>query len=167
MYSEGPSEGKKTVTCTSEIFCSLTGTVNHYYRKELLLWLEVTQAGLLGWHKGSQHVFWPLLLAPSATITKTVAWASTWPLSLALEGNHKHMCIRVRVHTHITVHESWPRFPMRVLACHLTKPNNSSEQMPGFQGQTDGWAKWLWIRITLLTHKGSLGFWLSGCYVFR
>ncbi len=73
MYSEGPSEGKKTVTCTSEIFCSLTGTVNHYYRKELLLWLEVTQAGLLGWHKGSQHVFWPLLLAPSATITKTVA----------------------------------------------------------------------------------------------
>lgn len=53
---------------------------------------------------------------------------------------------------------------MRVLACHLTNPNNSSEQMPGFQGQTDGWAKWLWIRITLLTHKGSLGFWLSGCY---
>lgn len=89
--------------------------------------------------------------------------ASLWPLK-AITNN---MCNCVCVHTHITVHESWPRFPVRVLACHLTKPNNSSEQMPGFQGQTDGWAKWLWIRITLLTHKGGLGFWLSGCYVFR
>lgn len=70
----------------------------------------------------------------------------------------------VYVSKHTTVHESWPRSPMRVLACHLTKLNNNSEQMPGFQGQTDGWAKWLWTRITLPTHKGSLGFWLSGCY---
>lgn len=61
------------------------------------------------------------------------------------------------------MHESWPRSPMTVLACHLTKPNNSGEQMPGFQGQTDGRTAWLWIRITLLTHKGRLGLWLSAC----
>ena len=149
-------------------FSSLdSDSISQFPWKELLLWLEVTQACLLGWHKGSRHVSWPLLRPLQATLTKTVTWASIWPFSLALKGNNKHMRTRVCVHTHITVHESWPRFPMRVLACHLTKPNNSSEQMPGFQGQTDGWAKWLWIRITLLTHKGSLGFWLSGCYVFR
>lgn len=143
---------------TLNVLFSDSDSVHHNPRTELLLWLEVTQTGLLGWHKGSQHVFWLLLLLPPATITKTVAWASTWPFSLALGGNHRDMCTHVCVHTHITVHVSWSRFPMRVLACHLTKPNNSSEQMPGFQGQTDGWAKWHWIRITLLTHKGSLGF---------
>lgn len=170
MYSEGPSQGESaTKNWPAPLKSSIVWQwlCKPWPSKELLLWLEVTQAALLGWHKGSQYVFWPMVLLPHATFTKTVAWASIRPLSLALEGTHKHMCARVYVQTHTNVHESWPRSPMRVLACHLTKPNNSSEQMPGFQGQTDGWAKWLWIRITLLTHNGSVGSWLSRCYVFR
>lgn len=75
-------------------------SVHNYPSTELLLWLEVTQTGLLGWHKGSQHVSWLLLLLPPATITKTVTWASTWPFSLALGGNQRHVHPCMCAYTH-------------------------------------------------------------------
>lgn len=83
--------------------------------KELLLWLEVTQVGLSGWYKGSQYVFWPMVLLPHATFTKTVAWASIWPLSLALEGTHTCVPLCMCKHTKMCMRvdqgppwESWP-----------------------------------------------------------
>lgn len=87
MYSEGSFLGKLgTKQWPVLMECSVGDYVHHYPSTELLLWLEVTQTGLLGWHKGSRHVFWLLLLLPPATITKTVTRASTWPFSLPWEA---------------------------------------------------------------------------------
>lgn len=114
---------------------------------------------------------WLTLSPPrrGATSTKRVAPARAWPpFPGSLKAFAKH-----RWHPRVSAERSTTQRgaargeradqgpPMRVLACHLTKPNNSSEQMPGFQGQTDGWAKWHWIRINLLPHQGSLRSWLS------
>lgn len=126
-----------TLTCTSKIFRTLTAIVKSSTLRE---------SCYCGW-RSTLQVCWDGTRAPSMfssnccfqyeppkqrqllePVLGLCSFLSLWPLNAVM-----YMCTWMLVHTLFAVQ----RPPIRVLACHLTGPNNSREQMPGFWGQMD------------------------------